>query len=56
VLRVAPSLEMRKLEASFRHMVFKMLLARGRIENYSYTNHSLKNAGDSTGFLIGTMS
>ncbi|MBU1205540.1 MAG: hypothetical protein KKH04_01205 [Proteobacteria bacterium] len=31
MFRVAPSLEMKKLEAVFRHKVFKMLLARGRI-------------------------
>jgi hypothetical protein len=31
MFRVAPSLEMKKLEAISRHKVFKMLLARGRI-------------------------
>jgi hypothetical protein len=31
MFRVAPSLEMKKLEAIFRHRVFKMLLAKGRI-------------------------
>jgi hypothetical protein len=30
MFRVAPSLEMKKLEAIFRHKVFKMLLAKGR--------------------------
>jgi len=30
MFRVAPSLEMKKLEAIFRHRVFKMLLVRGR--------------------------
>jgi hypothetical protein len=29
--RVAPSLDLKKLEAIFRHKVFKMLLAKGRI-------------------------
>jgi len=31
MFRVAPSLDLKKLEAIFRHKVFKMLLARGRI-------------------------
>jgi hypothetical protein len=31
MFRVAPSLDLKKLEAVFRHKVFKMLLARGRI-------------------------
>ena len=31
MFRVAPSLEMKMLEAIFRHKVFKMLLAEGRI-------------------------
>ena len=31
IFRVAPSLEMKKLKAIFRHKVFKMLLVRGRI-------------------------
>ena len=31
MFRVAPSLEMKKLGAIFRHKVFKMLLVRGRI-------------------------
>ena len=31
MFRLAPSLEMKKLEAIFRHKVFKMLLLRGRI-------------------------
>jgi hypothetical protein len=29
--RVAPPLDLKKLEAVFRHRVFKMLLAKGRI-------------------------
>jgi hypothetical protein len=31
MFRVAPSLDLKKLEAIFRHKVFKMLLVRGRI-------------------------
>ena len=31
MFRVAPSLDLKKLEAIFRHKVFKMLLAKGRI-------------------------
>jgi len=31
MFRVAPSLDLKKLEAVFRHKVFKMLLAKGRI-------------------------
>ena len=31
MFRVAPSLEMKKIEEIFRHKVFKMLLAKGRI-------------------------
>ena len=31
MFRVAPSLVMKKLEEIFRHRVFKMLLAKGRI-------------------------
>ena len=31
MFRVAPSLELKKLEAVFRHKVFKMLLAKGKI-------------------------
>jgi hypothetical protein len=31
IFRVAPPLELKKLEAIFRHRVFKMLLAKGRI-------------------------
>jgi hypothetical protein len=31
MFRLAPSLEMKKLEAIFRHKVFKMLVVRGRI-------------------------
>jgi len=31
MFRVAPPLELKKLEAIFRHKVFKMLLKRGKI-------------------------
>ena len=31
MFRVAPSLDLKKLEAIFRHKVFKMLLAKRRI-------------------------
>jgi len=31
MFRVAPFLDLKKLEAIFRHRVFKMLLAKGRI-------------------------
>jgi hypothetical protein len=31
--RVAPPLELKKLEAIFRHTVLKMLLAKGRVIN-----------------------
>jgi len=31
MFRVAPPLDLKKLKAIFRHKVFKMLLARGRI-------------------------
>jgi len=31
MFRVAPPLDLKKLEAIFRHKVFKMLLAKGRI-------------------------
>jgi hypothetical protein len=31
MFRVAPPLDLKRLEAIFRHKVFKMLLARGRI-------------------------
>ena len=38
MFRVAPSLDLKKLEAIFRHKVFKMLLAKGRITRVKIRN------------------
>jgi hypothetical protein len=40
VFRVAPPLELKKLEALFRHNVFKMLLAKGKITCELIAMHS----------------
>jgi hypothetical protein len=39
-IRVAPPLELKKLEALFRHNVFKMLLAKGKITRELIAMHS----------------
>jgi hypothetical protein len=40
MFRVAPPLELKKLEALFRHNVFKMLLAKGKITRELIAMHS----------------